>query len=188
MAKKRSRNIDEIIKNKWLVEFNRKPLAKHPLYGFVIGCSNEFTLIHQFDRDLFNLDGYCVFPNKDVKNHAVYDDESYFLSEVVRVNKLMPKARSDISIVNWEEVVRTVGNKYRFLVVETERLHKNECYIGEVKEIRKKSFILRAVDTDASWYDTVDKYKYSDLTMIKFGGRYEETLALVNREREAKES
>lgn len=49
MAKKKVASIDEIILNKWLVEFDRKPLDKHPLYGFVVDC-NDLTLLHVFDH------------------------------------------------------------------------------------------------------------------------------------------
>ena len=183
MPKKKSPSIQEIISNKWLVEFNRKPLDKHPLYGFIMDFNDEFTLVHQFDRDLFILDGYCVFPNKDVKNHAVYDDGDYFLNEVIRAKKIVPKLLPKIGLSTWAEIVRSVSESFLFFVVETERLHKNECYVGKLKEIKKNGFVLNEIDTDACWWDGPTKYKFNDLTMIKFGGHYETTLALVNSER-----
>ncbi len=182
MAKKKSPGIDEIIAKKLLVHFNRKPLDKHLLYGFVIAGNDEFTLLNIFDAGLFMLDGYCVFLNKDVKNYATYENKDYFLSEVIRHQKIIPKP-TKIDISSWREIVQTVSEGHQFFVVETERLHKNECYVGTLKSMKKKSFVLREIDPDACWsYET--NYKFNDLTMIKFGGRYETTLALVNSERE----
>lgn len=161
-------------------------MDKHPLYGFIVDFNSEFTLIQMFDRDLFISDGYCVFLNVDVKNHVVYDDRDYFLSEVIRAKKIVPKPLPKIKISNWTEIVKSVSESFPFFVVETERLHKGECYIGKLQETRKKSFILREIDTDAVWLNGTTKYKFDDLTMIKFGGQYETTLALVNTEREKK--
>ena len=183
MAKKKSPDIDEIISNRWLVDFNRKPLDKHPLFGFIVDFNEEFTLIHQFDRGNFSLDGYCVFPNRDVKSHAVYDKKDYFLSEVISAKKIKPRVPSNISIASWSEIIRSVGESFPFFVVETERLHRNECYVGKLKEIKKKGFVLYEVGPDANW-NYITKYKFDDLTMIKFDGRYENTLGLVNMKRE----
>ncbi len=183
MKKKKSLHIDENIKNGWLVAFNRKPLDKHLLYGFVVDFNEDFTLVHIFDRDLFILDGYCVFPNKDVKSHAVYNDSDDFLNDVIRAKKIIPKSLPQITIDGWEEIVRSVSDSFPFFVVETERLHKDECYVGKLEEIKKNSFLLNEIDTDAYWMSTT-KYKFSDLTMIKFGGEYETTLAIVNELRE----
>lgn len=186
MANKNVPSIDEIISNKWLVEFNRKPLDKYPLYGFIVDFNEDFTLINIFDCDHFILDGYCVFPNADVKNYAVYDDDNYFLSEVIAVKRIVPSPQPKISISSWPEIVESVSESFPLFVVETERLHKNECYIGKLKQIKKKSFELRAIDVDAGW-DGIGKYRFDDITMIKFGGHYETALALVNAERERKE-
>lgn len=180
---KKVASIDEIITNKWLVEFDRKPLDKHPMYGFIVNFNEEFTLVHRFDRDLFILDGYCVFPNTTVKKYAVYDDESYFLNEVIQAKKIVPKALPKVSISSWPEIVKSVSEFFPLLVVGTERLHKNECYIGKVTEIKQKSFKQQEMDTDAVWYG-VTKYKFKDVTMISFGGLYESTLALVNAYRD----
>lgn len=183
MSKNNIASINEIISNKWLVEFDRKPLDKHPLYGFVVDFNNDFTLIHIFDRELFILDGYCVFPNANVKKYAVYDDENYFLNEVIRAKKIVPKPLPKVSISSWSEIVESVNQCFPLFVVETERLHKNECYIGKLEQIKKKSFELQEIDSDAYWYGST-KYRFEDVTMISFGGLYETTLALVNAERE----
>lgn len=186
MAKKKVASIDEIISKKWLVEFDRKPLDKLPLYGFVVDCNDDFTILHVFDHKLFILDGYCVFSNADVKKYAVYDDETYFLSEVIRAKKIVPKPLPKISIASWSDVLESVSKLFPLLVVETERLNKNVCYIGKLKELKKKSFEIEEIDPDANW-EGATKYRFKDLTMVKFGGLYESALALVNAEREKSE-
>ncbi|MBA2335211.1 MAG: hypothetical protein M3449_01500 [Acidobacteriota bacterium] len=182
MAKKNSPSIEEIISKKWLVHYNRKPLDKYLLHGFVLACNDDFTLLNVFDNGLFILDGYCVLRNKDVKSYAVYDDENYFLNEVIRFKKIRPKFLPKISISSWIDLVRSIAESFPFLVVFTENLHKNECYIGKVTEIKAKSLLMLEIDPDACWENTT-KYKFADVTMVKFGGHYENTLALVNAKR-----
>ncbi len=95
MAKER--DFADIIKKKRLVEFNRKKY-KNKLLGFVLAVSDDFTLIQIFDHDYFNLDGYCIFENDSVKNFQVYDDDEYFLAEVVKKKRIKPKSVSGVSL------------------------------------------------------------------------------------------
>lgn len=177
-------DIEEIIERKILIEFNRKPLDKSMLLGFVLACNDEFTLIHKFDRDLFVLDGYCIFQNDSVKKYAVYDDENYFLNEVIRLKKIKPKPIPDISIKSWPDIIQTVNDNFPLIRIEQEKIHKNECNIGKLEKLKKKSFSLKEVDTSADWYGRPYSYKFKDLTIVGFDGPYENTLALVAENRE----
>ena len=103
--KAKERDFADIIKNKWLVEFDRKKY-KDKLLGFVLAVSNDFTLIQIFDRDYFNLNGYCIFENDSVKKLRVYDDEEYFLAEVVKKRKVKPKPVSGVSLENWATILK----------------------------------------------------------------------------------
>ena len=175
-------DIDEIIRRKLLVEFNRKPLEKSSLFGFVLACNDDFSLVQEFDRDSFVLDGYCVFRNKSVKKYSVYDDENYFLNEVISLKKIEPKPVENISIVNWAEVLKSVGENFSLIMIEREKIDNEACNIGKLKKIKKRSFVLEEIDSCAEWSGAYE-YEFKDLTKVGFDGLYENTLSFVEENR-----
>ncbi len=183
MSKQKLPDIDEIIDKKWIVEFNRKPLDKQSLFGFILACNDDFTLIQEFDRSLFITDGYRVFRNNSVKGYKVYNDKNYFLNEVIYFKKIKPKPLTGISIENWTEILQTANKKFRLLVIEREKVNNKICNIGKLETVKKKSFTLKEIDADAVWIESF-KYKFDDLTKVGFGGHYENTLSLVAGKRE----
>jgi len=183
MSKKILSDADEIIKRKLLVEFIRKPLDKFKLFGFILTSNDEFTLISEFDRDLFITDSYCVFRNDSVQKYAVYNNVNYFLNEVIALKKIKPKPAPNVSIENWTEVVRSVAENFPLIVIERENVDNKACNIGKLKKISKKSFTLSEIDGNAEWEDSYS-YNFADLTKVRFGGEYENTLALVAENRD----
>jgi hypothetical protein len=158
-------------------------MDKQSLFGFVLACNDDFTLIQKFDRSLFITDGYCVFHNSSVKGYRVYDNENYLLNEVVRFKKIKPKAIAEISIKNWTEILQIVNEKFPLIVIEREKINNKICNIGKLETVKKKSFTLKEIDADAVWIESF-KYKFDDLTKVGFGGLYENTLAFVAEKRE----
>jgi hypothetical protein len=117
-----------------------------------------------------------------VRGYAVYDDENYFLSEVIKYKQISPVPQPSISISSWSDVLSTVSKSFPLIVIDQECIDPDVCYVGKLKEIKRRSFVIRHIDPDAEW-DETRSYKFGDLTMLKFGGRYENTLALVNESR-----
>jgi hypothetical protein len=50
-----------------LLEFYRTPLERYVRRGFALAWNEDLTLIEIVDGDLFELDGYAVFRNSDIK-------------------------------------------------------------------------------------------------------------------------
>lgn len=183
MSKKQSLDIEEVIERKILVEFNRKPLEKSALFGFVLACNDEFTLIHEFDTDNFRLNGYCIFKNDSVKKFRDYDKDEYFLNEVIALKNIEPQSVPNVSIENWSEILRTVNENFPLLRIEREKLDNKSCYIGKLDKLKKKTFTLMEIDSSAEW-DKSYTYKYKDLTKVAFDGEYEKTLIFVAENRD----
>jgi hypothetical protein len=181
MAKRRDFN--EIIENKWLVEFNRKPFDSHTILGFILAFNDEFTLIEEFDNDWFATDGYCVFKNKSVKGFKVYDKDEYFLYEVVKVKKIEPKPVPQISIESWSTILQTVNDNFNLVNIRSELIYKNQCNIGKLAKLGKKTFRLIEIATDASWDEVSTKYKSKHLTKVSFDSAYVNTLWEVSENR-----
>lgn len=121
--------MQQIIAEGWLVEFNRKPLDKYPLLGFVLSYNDEFTLVQEFDRNLFCLDGFAIFQNDSVKNFLIYDDPDYFLAEVLESEKIRASPPPSISIQSWRDIVASVSESFPLIVIEQEAIDRNTCYI-----------------------------------------------------------
>ncbi len=178
MAKKKFSDIDEIIKQKWLVEFNRKPLEEKSLFGFILAHNEKFTLIQRFDVSFFCLDGYQVFQNDSIKSYSVYDDEDYFLCEVIHFKKIKPKPITNISIKNWAEILQSVSDNFSLIVIEQEEIDNEACYVGILEKLNADSFDLEEIDASAEYYG-LSNYKFDNLTKVGFDGQYENTLAFV---------
>jgi hypothetical protein len=164
--------VKDIIKNKWIVEFNRKPFDRFRMFGFVLEWTDDFTLIRLFDRDWYKTDGYCIFKNESVKKYWVYDKQEYFLNEVVKVKGIEPVPVPAISIENWPAILKTVNDNFDLVVVESELAYKNQCNIGRLEKLGKNRFSLIEIATDASWDKSPTKYKFKDLTKVCFNRAY----------------
>lgn len=174
---------EEIIKNKWIVEFNRKPFDRHKLLGFLLDFNDDFTLIQELDNDWYQVDGYYIFQNSSVKSFRVYDKEEYFLNEVVKIKKLKPKPVPKISIESWETILQTVNDNFNLVGIESELIYKDQLNIGRLEKLSKKNFTLKEISPDAFWDDEPSKYKYKHLTVVRFGGAYNNTLWKVSESR-----
>lgn len=170
--------IEEIIEKEWLVKFDRKPMSKDMLYGFILAGNNEFLLLNFFDDNSFNLNGYTVIRHKDIKRFSVYNSEEYFLSKFIELKKIKPKFLSDFSIKNWKDILISAGRQFPLITIHLEKISDKVCYVGSLAATKKKGFSFNEIDSEATWTETF-KYKYKDLTKIDFGGIYENALFLV---------
>lgn len=184
MAKER--DLDEIIENKWIVEFDRKPFDNSKELGFVLAWNNYFTLIHIVDKDWYQLDGYCIFQNKSVKKFRVYDKDEYFFNEVVKLKKLEPKPVPQVSIESWEVILQTVNDNFNLVGIESELIYKNQLNIGKIKKVNKKKFSLIEIDPEAEWDDFSTKYEFQHLTKVCFDSSYNKTLWDISESRKKK--
>lgn len=51
-----------------LIEFKRNPLSTEQLTGFVIEYNQLLTLVQTYDHQLYQLNGWAVFLNSDVRH------------------------------------------------------------------------------------------------------------------------
>ena len=72
-----------------VVEFDRKPIDRDLLRGFVLEFTNRLTLIGLLDEDRFDLDGYVVFRNSDVRRWRPVREDSV-LVRALRLKGIKP--------------------------------------------------------------------------------------------------
>jgi hypothetical protein len=161
-----------------LAEFDRKPLDQHSLWGFVLGWSQKLTLLHVVSDHLFELNGYCVLKNSEVRRWRVAEPDSLMV-RALETKRIRPKPLASISYEDWPSVLRTAGAAYPLLTIYRERIKKDACHIGRLSTVDSRSFVLNEIDSSACWDDEPCRYKFSDLTLVQFGGRYEDALYRV---------
>lgn len=181
MARVKQMDVEQIIRLKYLVKFNREPLDDSNLYGFVLACSDTLTLLHCLDKQTFTLNGYSVIRNDDVSLYAVYDrPDYYFESRALRVKGIEPKMPPEISVTNLPDLLTSVDKYYPLTTLYRELINPDACIIGRVLDMAPKTFTLFEVDDCAEWIGP-RRYRFADITRIDFGGGYEEALSLVAR-------
>jgi hypothetical protein len=159
------------------VTFDRKPLDNQLLSGFVVQFSEVLTLISPLDDERFELNGYTVIRNRDVRRwRPVY--ESSFYVRALRLKGVKPVRKRGLSLAGWSELLKSAGQRFPLITVSRERADNNACQIGRVVSHNRISFELEEVDTDASWCGR-HRYRFSDVTRVDFGGGYEDALARV---------
>ena len=157
MAKKKhSPDSEEIIKNKWLVKFDRGRFDSE--IGFVLDVNEEFTLINNFDFESTSTTGFSIFKNKSVKDYELYDDPNSFDALLVDLKKVKPKKKPFISINTINDLLKTVNENFPLIVIHREKVDKEICQIGKIVEIKKNAFLMLEIDTNAEWYKKPSKY------------------------------
>src|SRR5580700_2758912 len=103
---------DAAIVNRFpLVEFDRKPLDRHPLWALVITWNSELTLVPLMDREQFRLNGYAVFRNADVSRWRCISNYE-FRTRAARILRLRPCAPAEVTISSVKEAARSAGEAF----------------------------------------------------------------------------
>lgn len=170
---------ERIIRSRYLVRLDRKPIDEDPLYGFALACSETLTLLHLLETSTYTLNGYSVIRNDDVSLYAVYDrPDYYFDSKVLRLKGIKPEPQPAISVANLSELLTSIDKLYPLLTIHREVINSDICFVGCVAGINSKTFTLHEISSCAEW-EGEHRYRFADITKVDFGGGYEEALALV---------
>jgi hypothetical protein len=160
-----------------VVEFDRKPIDRDLLCGFVLEFTDRLTLIGLLDEDRFDLDGYVVFRNSDVRRWRPVREDSV-LVRALRLKGIKPVRKRGLSIASWPEVLKTANALFPLIAISREVVHRNACQVGRLFSMNRVSFELKEILTDGSW-DVCYRYKFRDLSRVEFGSGYADALARV---------
>jgi len=159
------------------VEFDRKPIDKELLRGFVLEFSEQLTLLSPLDDERFELNGYTVIRNSDVRRWRSVGEDSFCI-RALRLKGVWPVRRRGLSLASWPDLLKSANDLFPLITVSRERIDKNACQIGRILSMNRVSFQLEEIDTDASW-NGHRRYKFNDVTRVDFGGGYVDALARV---------
>ena len=164
-----------------LLEFDRRPIDRHPLIGFALTWNEKLTLIQPVEDQQYLLNGYTIFRNADVKRwRPIRKDE--FRARAAALHKLRPRMPAQVSIASIREALASAGKAFPLVTVHTERVKRGVCYVGRVLRTSQRAATLLDISPEAEW-DEEESYLLKDITLIDFGGTYERLLARMAKKR-----
>jgi hypothetical protein len=155
--------------------FDRRPLDRDDLVGFVMDANDELTLIQVLDTAMFRLNGYTVFRNADIRRcRTVANDE--FDARAAKLNRVKPVKPAGLNIGSMTTAIETAGAAFPLITLHPERVDKGACYIGRFISANTRSVIMQDVSPQAEWGGQ-QRFPAADVTRLEFGGAYETLLA-----------
>jgi hypothetical protein len=156
-----------------LLQFDR-PIDGDLLLGFALSWNSALTLIQVVETSQYQLNGYAIFRNSDVKRwRAIPNDEFYARAAVLQ--SLRPAVPAGLTITSMKEAISTAGKVFPLLTVHRERIKRGVCYVGKLQRTSQRSVTLRPISPEAAWEEE-ESYLLRDITLVEFGGAYERLL------------
>jgi hypothetical protein len=157
--------------------------AKGTTYtGFVVGLSDEFVLLHVYDSYLVCLDGYCVFPLREVRKARPWDERRSFAYRALRVKGIRAAAPNGVVLdEGMPALLASVDAHFPLTMLKLDHQHPDRCFVGRVAKLGSKSVTLRQISPGARWRRTRE-FRYDDITRVDFADGYAEALWLVSEE------
>ena len=165
----------------YLIEFDRKPVDPHRLYGIALGWSDDLTLLQLVNPDTMDVDGYSVIRNSDVRRWRPLGPKT-FMARALKLRGIKAAFRDTIVLGDWRVVLETAGALFPLLTLQREKMNPHACHIGKVHLMTAKTVTLKTIDPDAKWAER-RQFRFADLTRVDFGGAYEEALMMVAADR-----
>jgi len=162
-----------------LLEFDRRPVDQDSLVGFAVAWNAELTLTQPLEKEQFLLNGYTIFRNVDVKRWRPIPKDD-FLAKAAVLQKLQPCRPGKVSISSVRHALDSAGKIFPLVTVHTERVNRRVCYVGRVLRTSQRTLILSSISPQAEW-DEEESYLLKDITLIDFGGTYEQLLARMSK-------
>jgi hypothetical protein len=144
----------------------------------VIVIGPDLVLVQRL-TDSVHLDGYCVIRIADVTKIELRPRYRSFYNRALRVRRERPRVPHGIDLGSVGCVIRSARTKFPLLTLHREAISRDTCSIGTVQQLTEKSIILRWLTPDAAWSGDSPRYRLTDITLIEFGGDYEDALARV---------
>jgi hypothetical protein len=96
----------------------------------------------------------------------------------LRLKGIKPVRKRGLSLAGWPELLETANKLYPLISIFRKGIDRSVFRVGRLTSMNRVSFELKEIDADATW-DECYRYKFSDLTCVRFGSGYEDALARV---------
>ena len=168
-----------------LLSILRGAFDESPWYGYVVAESPELLAIHTVS-DRYDLDGYRVFRQGDITERKESFNRRELIETALRLKGLAPHAPSTFELFGMRELIESVQGTYGAVIINQEALRSHEVEVGAVRMATRETYVLRGLTPNAEWENDDRPFRYRDITMLEFGGEYEETLVMVANARSSR--
>ena len=141
--------------------------------GFVLALTDDWVVLHSLDGVYF--DGIVMLRLRDISRVLFRDDDAYHHRAVVALGETIADFAC-ASSASAPDLLAAAADRADIFMVHLEVLEGESLIVGQLVDLRKKSFDLHFVGRDGIWVDDVDRWRYRDLTRIEVGGRYLDAL------------
>lgn len=140
----------------------------------------ELTLVVQlFDTDSFQLNGYAIFRNSDVRRWRVIPDED-FLARAAAFNRVLPSRPKLAKLGSMRESAVSAGASFQLITIHRERTQKDVCFIGKLVGVNQRAVAIQSITPQAEWQGQ-ERYQLKGITLLEFGGVYGNLLGSLAR-------
>jgi hypothetical protein len=161
---------------KHLFEVKRRPQKLCKISGFVVDVSESLILLQRFDWDAFQLNGYSVIRSDDIASYRFFDKKKHWQFRATQHLKLKLKAPAGISVSSFSDLLESAAKVFPLLTIHRDKINTKVCYIGKLTTVSHKTFTIEDLNCNAEWTGS-RQFKFSDVTLVDFGGGYENALA-----------
>ena len=163
-----------------VVRIWREHIDRNALQGVVLSVSNDLVLVHRLS-DAIHLDGYGVLRTSDVTQFESRPRYGPFYQRALKVRRERPKLPQGIELDGMGNAIESASRAFSLVTVHREAISRDTCAVGRIRTLTAKTIILRCLTPMAKWDGDYPRYRLSDITLLDFGGQYEDALARVAR-------
>ena len=161
---------------KYPIEVQRRFSEDQITGGFVVDFTDSLILFHNLDMDTFCLNGYTVILTKDITRHRVFNKADYWRERAIRHFGVKPIKPAGISLASLPQMLKTVSEHFPLIAFHPEEKKPEVCYIGALTSTTERTLTIEDLNADCEWSGP-RRMRFSEVSRIDFGGRYEESLA-----------
>jgi|688.fasta_scaffold1074743_1 hypothetical protein len=151
-------------------------------HGYIVDFSKDFILLN--DSDDFELDGYSIFPIKTIADIQFKNTDKHY-DKIMHLEGLTDRVvkKHKIDLTNWTSIFKSIRLLGLNPIVENEDPNDESFDVGPITKVTKTSVYVRYFDSQGYLDKEPTKIPFNLITIVKFDGRYTNTMSKYLRER-----
>lgn len=139
--------------------------------GYIVDFNEDFVVFQESDD--FELKGYVIITTRSIKAIRFNDTDAYY-HEVMRAEEItdLIDYTHKIDLTNWATIFQSIKDSGFNVIIENERPGKETFDIGPIVKVKNKSVEIRYFNATGYLSEKLTKFKWKDMTIVKFDDRY----------------
>ena len=137
-------------------------------YYYPYAVNNTFLLGHE--EDDFQLDGYCIRKLSHLKKVEIKDDKCNDINKFLGITDQLSDPGVDIT--SWKHIFESLSLLDTYIVIEDD--FGEQFAIGVIEKVLKDRLFFKSFDADGIWEEGNWEIRYSQITSVRWGTRYDQ--------------